>query len=87
MTSWLWRQRGMVSAPYICGRIDLYGGRVKLCGEVVLYTEVIKTISNLFIFFDERISRAQNTSDLEVYARVKYCCLCCLLLAYFCFVS
>ena len=29
----------------------------------------------------------KNTSHLGVYARVKNCCLCCSVLAYFCFVS
>ena len=54
---------------------------------------VIKTISTLFIFYfifsfflTKRFRAHKNTSHLEVHARVKNCCLCCLVLAYFCFV-
>ena len=38
-------------------------------------------------FFTKRFRAHKNTSPLEVYACVKNCCLCCLVLAYFCFVS
>ena len=52
--------------------------------------EAIETILSLFIylfFLMKRFRAHKNTSHLEVYARVKNCCLCCLVLAYFCFVS
>ena len=53
-----------------------------------MHIEVIKTISRmLFFFLTKRFRAHKNTSHLEVYARVKNCCLCCLILAYFCFVS
>ena len=61
-----------------------------------MYTEVIKTISSLFIFsfflfiyffLWKRICTHKNMSHLEVYAHVKNFCLCCLVLAYFTFVS
>ena len=35
----------------------------------------------------KRFRAHKNTSHLEVYARVKNCCLYCLVLAYFCFIS
>ena len=38
-------------------------------------------------FLTKRFRVHKNTSHLEVYARVKNCYLCCLVLAYFCFVS
>ena len=42
----------------------------------------------LFVYFLTKRFRAhKNTSHLEVYLRVKNCCLCCLVLAYFCSVS
>ena len=40
------------------------------------------------LFFLTKIFRAhKNMSHLEVYAGVQNCCLCCLVLAYLCFVS
>ena len=39
------------------------------------------------LFFEEKISRAQKHVLPRSFARVKNCCLCCLVLAYFCFVS
>ena len=55
---------------------------------VVLYNEVIKRTSSLFIyfFFLKRFCAHNNMSHPEVYARVKNCCLCCFVLVYFCFV-
>ena len=38
-------------------------------------------------FLRKRFRAHKNKSHLEVYARMKNCCLCCLVLAYFCFVS
>ena len=40
-----------------------------------------------FLVFTKRFCAHKNMSHLEVYVRVKNCCLCCLVLAYFCFVS
>ena len=39
-----------------------------------------------FVFWGKDFTH-KNTSHLEVYAHMKKCCLCCLVLAYFCFVS
>ena len=41
----------------------------------------------LLFFLTKRFLVHKNTSHLEAYARVKNCCLCCLALVYFCFVS
>ena len=38
-------------------------------------------------FLTKRFCARKNTSHLEAYAHRKNCCLCCLVLAYFCFVS
>ena len=38
-------------------------------------------------FLRKRFCAHKNTSHLEVYPRVKNCCLCCILFAGFCFVS
>ena len=62
----------------------------ELSSIVVLYIEVMRIISSLFFFFfflRKRFREHKNTTHLEVYVRVKNCCLCCLMLAYFCFVS
>ena len=49
-----------------------------------MYIEAIQTISSLSMFFLRKKFRAhKNTSHLEVYARLKNCCLCCLALAFF----
>ena len=41
----------------------------------------------IIIFFRKRFHIHKNMSHLEVYAHMKNCCLYCLVLAYFCFVS
>ena len=41
----------------------------------------------VYFFLRKRFLAHKNTSHLKVYAHVKNCCLCCLVLAYFCFVS
>ena len=59
-----------------------------ICVEVVLLIEAIWTILSLFIIFFMKIfHKHKSTTQLEVYAHMKNCCLCCLVLAYFCFVS
>ena len=66
--------------------------------QVVCVNEVIKTISNLFIFVllkdsactksTKRTKHKQTISiSLIVFACIKNCCFCCFLCAYFCFVS
>ena len=52
---------------------------ISFCQSVVLLIEAIRTISSLFTFFDEKISGARKHVT-------KNCCLCCLVLAYFCLV-
>ena len=66
--------------------------------QVVCVNEVIKTISNFFIFVllkDSACTKStKSTKDkqtisisLIVFACIKNCCFCCFLCAYFCFVS
>ena len=40
-----------------------------------------------YFFLTKKLRAHKNTSHFEVYARVKNCCICCLVLAYFCFPS
>ena len=42
---------------------------------------------SVYFFLRKRFCAHKNTSHLEVYPRVKNCCLCCVLFAGFCFVS
>ena len=66
--------------------------------QVVCVNEVIKTISNLFIFVllkDSACTKSTKSTkhkqtisiSLIVFACIKNCCFCCFLCAYFCFVS
>ena len=41
----------------------------------------------VYLFLRKRFRAHKNTSFLEIYASEKNCCLCCLVLAYLCFVS
>ena len=62
--------------------------------SVVYWNEVIKTISNLLLFFFTKRIHAHKKHQyvkqtistlLEVFMRAKNHCLCCFLFAYFCF--
>ena len=73
-----------------------YAWRLPLHVSSIVY-EVIRTISSqfFFFFFCEKtfsVTKHQNAKQttfklLEVFVRAKTCCLCCFLLACFCFVS
>ena len=39
----------------------------------------------IYFFWEKDFARTKRRHTLEVYTRVKNCCLCCLVLAYFCF--
>ena len=72
----------------IARKIQSTSNSSKTTGNVKLsLIEAIRTISSLFIFFIKRFRAHKNTLHLEVYTRVKNCCLYCLVLASFCFVS
>ena len=53
------------------------------------YQDNFKPVFFLFFFFfmTKRFRTHKNTSRLEVYACLKNCCLCCLVLASFCFLG
>ena len=53
----------------------------------IVYRGYQDNFKHIYFFLTKRFPVHKNTSHLEVYARVKRCCFCCLVLAYFCFVS
>ena len=60
--------------------------------ENTLFSSIVKwgysdNFKHVYFFSTKRFRAHKNTSQLEVYTRVKNCFLSCLVLTYFCFVN